>query len=207
MLKVVATLIASNAQITTELARLHAALAQLAVAQSSSHITDSSSNLVGKEAIMTISDGSGAGSLAAYQEIRQRNWHGRLGRTHMVDVDRMHDSRRVELDSYLLRTINAIFPVRSPCTAINAVGVFATLSSFGLRMEDRGPLADDSLFAVSNVEDKPTITRLQNCTAYYYTTGTNQLGDYWNASALETLTELARYRGLFTAEGFLEGIM
>lgn len=138
--------------------------------------------------------------------MRERNWHGRLGRAHMVDVDRMLPSGRQELDRYLHRTIKAMFPVGGGYTTINSDTTFATLSAFGLRMEDRGPLAGVSIFADPTDLQKPTIARLQNYAAAYYTTGTGKFGDYWKALAMETLIELARYRGLFTVEGFLKAV-
>lgn len=155
---------------------------------------------------MALGDGSGAGSPEVFEAIRERNWHGRLGRTHMVDVDRMLPSARQELDRYLHRTIKAMFPVGGGYTIIDSDTTFATLSSFGLRMEDRGPLAGVTIVKDAADLQKPTIARLQNFTASYYNTSTTNVGNYWKALAMETLIELARYRGLFTAEGFLKAI-
>lgn len=124
----------------------------------------------------------------------------------MVDVDRMLPSGRQELDRYLHCTIKAMFPVGGGYTMINSDTTFATLSAFGLRMEDRGPLAGVSLFTDATDLQKSTVSRLQNFAAYYYTSSTEDFGDYWKAMAMETLIELARYRGLFTVEGFLKAV-
>lgn len=194
----------SNAHITAELAGLHAALGQLAAVQSSTHTTATTSNPPEKKQITAFSDGSGAGSPEAYQAMIEKNWHGRLGRTHMVDVDQMLGLARKELDSYLRRTISGSFPVGGTYNEINADTVFATLSSFGLRLEDRGSLADVAIFGDSTDLQLPTTARLLNFGAHYYTARTNKYDVYWIAVALETLFELAKYRGLFGADGFLK---
>ncbi|KAL0631992.1 hypothetical protein Q9L58_009143 [Maublancomyces gigas] len=191
----------SNAQITTELASLHGALRQRAVVPNTS--TTTALAVSGKDPIKTI-DASGAGSLAAYQEIMKKNGHGRLGRTHMEDVDRLPDSARSELDIFLRRTILKMLPVSGGYSAIDADAVFAALSSFGLRLENRNPLADVTVFGDSC--DKTTIERLQNFCAHFYTASTNNFASYWRASAMETLIELARYRGLFGNDGFLKAV-
>lgn len=153
---------------------------------------------------MTASDGRGAASMEVYREICKGNWHGRLGRTHMVDVDRMLESRRRELDSYLMRTIRPMFPIDAAWTGIDADAVFAALSAFGLRMEQRGPLVENRFFSDPAIISKSTMTRIQNWSAHMYTSSTKKFDEYWKASAMETVTELARYRGLFTAEGWLK---
>lgn len=204
LLKAAAAVMSSNAHITAELAGLHAALGQLAAVQSSTHTTATASNPPEKKQITAVSDGSGAGSPEAYQEMIKRNWHGRLGRTHMADVDQMLDLARKELDSYLRRTISAAAPVGGNYTEINADTVFATLSAFGLRLEDRGALADVTIFIDSTDLQVPTTARILNYSAHYYTTRANKFDCYWMALALETLLELAQYRGLFGADGFLK---
>lgn len=190
----------SNAQVATEFAELHAALIQRAA------VTDANttaSTLPVMERVSTI-DGSGAGSPELYQEIMKLNGHGRLGRTHMEDVDRLVETARNELDNYLRRTIRTMMPVGGSYQGLNADVVFATLSAFGLRLEDRGPLADLTIFDDSGKWDAATIMRLQNFSAHYYTAQTNKYDNYWKGYALETLIELARYRGLFSPAGFLK---
>lgn len=190
----------TNAQITAELAGLHAAVARLEALQLSTtqnpHVT---------ERIAILGNGSGAGSPAAYQDMITRNWHGRLGRTHMVDVDQMQDSTRKELDCFLRRTIHLLVPVGTKFTIINPDLLFATLSAFGLRLDDRGPLADVTITADSNLHHKPTLARLQNFSASYYTRSDTYV-NYWKGLAMETVIELARYRGLFGADGFLTAV-
>lgn len=132
----------------------------------------------------------------------KRSWHGRLGRTHMVDVDQLVDTARKELDCYLRRTIHTMFPPNAGYKNITPDTIFATLSAFGLRLEDRGPLADVTIFTDREHMGKPTLTRLQNFSAHYFT----HSGDYWKAAAMETLIELARYRGLFGTDGFLKEV-
>lgn len=221
---VVATMATTNAQLTTEVAGLHAEVARLAAIQSptgaglNAEITrlhaevarlaviqspaTSKANLQ-DERIATTGDGSGAGSPGIYQEIIKRNWHGRLGRAHMADVDRMLDAAKKELDCYLRRTIRVMLPVGGNYTEVNPDTLFATLSAFGLRLEDRGPLADVTIFTDAARTEAPTINRLQNWSAFYYTNN-GTYGSYWRGSAMETLLELARYRGLFDAGGFLK---
>lgn len=190
----------SNAQITTELASLHGALRHRAAVPNTS---TTALVVSGKDPIGTL-DASGAGSLAAYQEIMKKNGRGRLGRTHMEDVNRLPDSARSELDIFLRRTILAMLPVGGSYTEINTDAVFAALSAFGLRLEDRNPLADVTVFNDSC--NKTTIERLQNFCAHFYTASTNNFASYWRASAMETLIELARYRGLFGNDGFLKAV-
>lgn len=124
----------------------------------------------------------------------------------MVDVDRMFPSARTELDIYLNRTIKALFPINGGYTIVNPDTTFATLSAFGLRLEDRGPLGDGAIPNDDTIEDESTILRMKNHAAFDYTYGTRKFEQYWRASALETLVELARYRGLFSEEGFLNGV-
>lgn len=154
----------------------------------------------------TCIDGSGAGSREIYDEVRTRNWHGRLGRTTIAEVDRMLPVAREELDRYLHRTIKLMFPVGSKFAVCSADPVFATLAAFGLRLEDRGGFAGGPIFVDAEHTHKPTTVRLQNYAAHYYAASTQKFAEYWKASAMETLFELARYRGLLTAEGFLKEV-
>lgn len=132
-----------------------------------------------------------------------KNGHGRLGRTHMEDVDRMNETARIELDNYLRRTIQNKVPVGIGYSDIGADQVFATLSTFGLRLEDRGLMVDAPVLPDGELINTGTIRRLQNYARHYYTARTNKFEVYWEASAIETLVELARYRGLWAADGFL----
>lgn len=140
--------------------------------------------------------------LEYYQLMIKRNGNGRLGRTHMAYVDQMLDAAKKELDCYLRRTIKIMVPVDAKYVLVSPDTVFATLSAFGLHLEDRGPLADVTVFEDAIHQGVSTVRRLENFTAYFYTPGSG-FERYWRASAIETLFELARYRGLFNAKGFL----
>lgn len=115
----------------------------------------------------------------------------------------MGKTARMELDNYLRRTIQNKVPVGGGYSEIGADQVFATLSTFGLRLEDRGLMADAPVFLDGDNINVGTIRRLQNYARHYYTARTNKFEVYWEASAIETLVELARYRGLWAADGFL----
>lgn len=205
LFKASAAIMTTNANITAELARLHAELGRLAAIQLSSDAKTTIFDLPATSQISVTSDGSGAGSPEDYQEMQKTNWHGRLGRTHMVDVDKLCHSAREELDNYLRRTIKAMLPVNGQYTEIIPDRIFGALSTFGLRLEDRGQLADVNIFLDSGNIEKPTLTRLRNWSACYYRSN-SAYGGYWKASAMETLIELARYRGLFGADGFLKNL-
>ncbi|KAL0632095.1 hypothetical protein Q9L58_009027 [Maublancomyces gigas] len=196
-------IITANAHIAAGHAALRDAVQRLETVRLSTNIKTMSSDLSCNKQIVTTGDGSGAGSPEVFREITIRNWHGRLGRTHMVDVDHMLDSSKKELDCYLRRTINALFPVRGMYKKVDYDTVFATLSAFGLRLEDKGPMADVTIFSDSLNQEATTMARLQNLGAYYLT-NTGTFENYWKSSALETLIELARYRGLFGVDGFLK---
>lgn len=189
-----------TARATAELASLHATLIQQAALPVSNATTAASAPPATDLATV---DRSAAGSIEAYQEIMKKNGHGRLGRTHMEDVDLLVETARTELDSYLRRTIHLIVPVGGGYCSIDADKVFATLSTFGLRLEDRSPMADVTIFDDSKNHDTATIRRLQNFGRHFYTAKTGKYEYYWNGFAIETLLELARYRGLFGADGFL----
>lgn len=186
-----------NAQITSELADLHGET-------TTNHSTNTTASAIPAMEHITATGGSGAGSVAVYQQIMKMNGHGRLGRTHMEDVDRLPEAARNELDIFLRRTIKSTVPVGGSFSANNPDAVFATLSAFGLRLENRGLLADVTLLSDSANHNKPTIARLQNMCAYWYTDNSSSFDNYWRASAIETLIELARYRGLFGNDGFLK---
>lgn len=192
----------TNKDISTELTALREEVARLATSHTSvdKQATTTDSPPIEKFAIT--GDGSGAASPEVYQKMITSSWSGRLGRTHMVYVDKMEASTRTELDCYLRRTINKSFPVGGTYSTVMSDTVFATLAAFGLRLEDRGPLADVTIFNDSSHQDKVTLSRIRNLSAYYYRRG-EDYDSYWRASAMETLIELARYRGLFNSEGFL----
>lgn len=188
----------SNAQITAELVNLHATLAHEPLVRSSTG-TDSTGHPT-----MAVSDGSGAGSLEAFEEVRTTNWHGRLGRTTMGEVDRMLPGAREELDRYIIRTIKHMFPVGTVFAGCVPDPIFATLAAFGLRLEDRGAYAEGPIFSDVDHVHKPITVRLKNYSAHYYSATTGKFTEYQKALAMETLFELARYRGLLTEEGFLK---
>lgn len=115
----------------------------------------------------------------------------------------MLDSSKKELDCYLRRTMNAMFPIRGDHKPITPDTVFATLSAFGLQLEDRGSMADVTIFNDSENLGATTMVRLQNVGAHYLTNwGT--LENYWKSSVMETVIELAKYRGLFRVDGSLK---
>lgn len=194
----------TNTNISAELALLRAEVGRLAACQPPEETQATTTNPPVAERIVITGDGSGAGSPEVYQEMIARGWTGRLGRTHMLEVDLMFVPARMELDCYLRRTIHKMFPVGGTYVTINPDTVFAALAVFGLRLEDRGPLADVTIYNDQNNVDKPSISRMQNWCALYLRRGDNY-NDYWRGSAMETLIELARYRGLFNSEGFLKG--
>lgn len=132
-----------------------------------------------------------------------KHGHGRLGRTHMEDVDRLGEPARAELDNYLRRVLHRTVPVGGAWSPLDADQVFATLATFGLKLEDRGLMADATVTADINNHNIATIKRLQNWGRHFYSGKTGQFKAYWDGSAVETLVELARYRGLFNDDGFL----
>lgn len=145
--------------------------------------------------------GHGASSSSIYEAMTARAWTGRLGRTHMAEVDKLSPTALLELDCYLRRTIHRAIPVDGAYGEINADNVFAALAVFGLRLEDRGAMADVTVF-----DDTPTrsqMARMQNLGALYLRRG-NKYDYYWKGSAMETLVELACYRGLWDADGFVK---
>lgn len=207
----VATMTATNAQLIAQVAGLQTEVARLSAIQSStdtkldSGLAATQTSKQGGPGEITITgDGSGAGSPEVYQEMVEKNWHGRLGRAHMVDVDRMPDAARKELDCFLRRTIKAMFPVGANYTEVKPDPVFATLSAFGLRLEDRGSLADVVIFNDNDNNRVSTVRRMRNFSAFYYAGRTSNFDNYWRGSAIETVLELARYRGLWNVEDFLK---
>lgn len=204
LLKAAAAVMTSNAEITRELAALHRAIGPWDAVSGSN--TDTATETPSAEEPTTTIGRSGAGSVAIYEQILKKKGHGRLGRTHMDDVDGLPETARNELDTYLRRIITATVPPGGGYTAINTDAVFATLSAFGLGLEDRTSLADVVVFNDSSFQNRPTIARLQNYAAHYYSGSTNKFDKYWKASAMETIIELARYRGLFGGDGFLKAV-
>lgn len=194
-------LLSDLAVIHAEIAGLRAKVGRLADGQSSETKAITSDPPL-TERISITGDGSGAGSPEVYRDMVARAWTGRLGRTHMVDVDQMSVPVKKELDCYLRRTIHKMFPVGSVYVTIDQDTVFATLAVFGLRLEDRGTMADVQIYSDEKHQDKPPLSRMQNYGSMYLRNGGNW-DNYWKGSAIETLIELARYRGLFNGEGFL----
>lgn len=194
-------LLSDFASTHAEIAGLRAEVGHLTADQSSStKATTSDPPLT--ERISITGDGSGAGSPEVCRDMVARAWTGRLGRTHMVDVDQLSTTVKNELDCYLRRTIHKMFPVGGVYVTINQDTVFTTLAVFGLRLEDRGPMADVAIYSDAKYQDKPPLSRMQNYGAMYLRNGGN-CDNYWRGSAMETLIELARYRGLFNSKGFL----
>ncbi|RPB09970.1 hypothetical protein P167DRAFT_607640 [Morchella conica CCBAS932] len=151
----------------------------------------------------TIASGRGCASPELFQKLIKKNWHGRLGRTHMVDVDALPAAALSELDCLIRRKLHANFPRGKPNVAPDADTIFASLAALGLRLEDRGayadlPIANDT----ETLLDKPMLRRGTNHAAWYVNKGNYM--DYWRGVVQETLIELARYRGLFDEEGFLK---
>lgn len=209
VLKAVVALMSTNTNTNAELALLRAEVRRLAACHSSAETLASAdtnaptSNPPVTERISITGDGSGAGSPKVYQEMVSRAWTGRLGRTHMLDVDRMSGSARKELDCYLRRTIHNSFPVGGDYVPVNQDTVFATLAVFGLRLEDRGAMADVTIYNDTPTPVRSHLSRMQNFGALYFRRG-ESYDCYWKGSAIETLVELARYRGLLNSEGYLK---
>lgn len=174
LLETISALTMANARAAAELATAHAALVQRT--QLRADMTTTTTRATPPEKALSEANGSGAGSTAVYEEIMKKNGHGRLGRTHMEDVDRLIDTARSELDNYLRRTIHLMAPVGGAYSTVDADKVFATLSTFGLRLEDRGPMADATVLDDSKNYDTATIRRLQNLGRHYYTAGTQIYG-------------------------------
>lgn len=186
------SVVASNAQILFELAELRASLRQPQPPAVPVPVIP-----------VPATAGSGAGSTAIYEQIMSKHGQGMLGRTNMSDVDRLLPSVRAELDRYLRRTILAITPVGAVFGGINSDVVFATLSAFGLCLEDRDPLFNGPLFIDNNNTNTGTLRRLQNYCTNLYTGSNTNFANYWKALAMETLYQVAKYRGLFGVDGFL----
>ncbi|RPB07372.1 hypothetical protein P167DRAFT_540185 [Morchella conica CCBAS932] len=151
----------------------------------------------------TIASGSGAASPEIFQEIIKTNWHGRLGRTHMVDVDALPATALSELDCLLRRKLHASYPRARDRLTPDVDTIFASLAALGLRLEDRGAYADlPAIHDLGTLRNTPTIKRVINSAAWWTTH--EKYADYWQGLVLETLVELARYRGLFDDEGYLK---
>ncbi|KAI5847986.1 hypothetical protein DFP73DRAFT_543804 [Morchella snyderi] len=151
----------------------------------------------------TIASGRGCASPELFQKLIKKNWHGRLGRTHMADVDALSATALSELDCLIRRKLHANFPRGHGSVAPDADTIFASLAALGLRLEDRGAYADLPIANDNNeLKDKPTIRRATNHAAWYISKG--DWADYWRGVAQETMVELAKYRGLFDDEGFLK---
>lgn len=193
LVETISELASANARATAELAKLHVELLERASPHSP----------IIPPTLPATAPGSGAGSLTIYHEIMAKNSQGRLGRTHMEDVDHLSESVRTELDNYLRRMIHRTVPVGGGYCSFDTDQVFATLATFGLRLEDRDPMADVTVFDDSKNHDTATIRRLQNFARHYYAVEMGKYERYWRALALETLIQLARYRGLFGADGFV----
>lgn len=120
----------------------------------------------------------------------------------MVDVDALPATALSELDCLLRRKLHAIFPRGGAYIEADADTIFASLAALGLRLEDRGAYADLPIVNSDTLKDHPTIRRGLNKFSWYISKG--KWGEYWKAVVLETLVELARYRGLIDDEGFVK---
>lgn len=153
---------------------------------------------------LTVASGRGAASPEIFQEMTKNNWHGRLGRTHMVEVDALPATALTELDSFLRRKLQAILPKGESRQTPDADSIFGCLAALGIRLEDRGRYNDFKVVDEASMKQDSTAKRARHLTAYYYANRAFTHGGYWPGFALETLVELARYRGLFDDEGFLK---
>lgn len=197
VLQKAAALVLTNSDLSIELALLRAELARLSPHDSPPQ--SSPAPLPAQTSI--IGSGRGASSPSVYESMSARAWTGRLGRTHMAEVDQLSAPALQELDCYLRRTIHKTVAVDCAYVDLNHDNVFAALAVFGLRLEDRGIMADATIFTDTPVRSQRA--RLQNWGALNLRRGSNY-DAYWKGSAMETLVELARYRGLFDDEGWLK---
>ncbi|KAI5836979.1 hypothetical protein DFP73DRAFT_620564 [Morchella snyderi] len=145
--------------------------------------------------------GRGCASPELFQKLTKPNWHGRLGRALMADVDALPDWALFELDCLLRRKLHAILPWGGGYAAPDADMIFASLAALGLRLQDRGAYADVPVLDDGTLLDQPTLRRGTNVAAWYASRG--MWGEYWQGM-VETVLELARYRGLFDDEGFVK---
>lgn len=146
--------------------------------------------------------GRGAASVEVFQKTAKTNWHGRLGRTHMAEVDALPAAALTELDSFLRRKLYQIYPRGGSYSPPEVDTIFASLATLGLQLEDRSPYADLPNFTDHNTKDAATLWRGRQWAGWFYSRDASYV-DYWKGYAVETLLELARYRGLFDDEGFL----
>lgn len=121
----------------------------------------------------------------------------------MVDVDALPATALSELDCLLRRKLHACYPRFRDESAPDVDAIFASLATLGLRLEDRGAYADLPVIGDTvTLRNTPTIKRGMNSVALFATYEDSAL--YWKGVVLETLVELARYRGLFDDEGYLK---
>ncbi|KAI5844676.1 hypothetical protein DFP73DRAFT_631898 [Morchella snyderi] len=151
----------------------------------------------------TDATGHGAASPEVFQRILKTNWHGRLGRAHMVDVDALPPAALMELDSLLRRKLQCIFPHGAVHNVVDAENIFACLASLGLRLEDRTRYVDARLVGDDTICSDSTVKRARTLSAFYHANLKMKHEGYWRGFVLETLVELARYRGLFDDDGYL----
>lgn len=121
----------------------------------------------------------------------------------MVDVDALPATALSELDCLLRRKLHACYPRAHDKSAPDVDAIFASLATLGLRLEDRGAYADlPVIHDTATLRNTPTIKRAMNSAAWFTTN--DESAGYWEGVVLETLVELARYRGLFDNEGYLK---
>ncbi|KAI5850582.1 hypothetical protein DFP73DRAFT_591492 [Morchella snyderi] len=111
--------------------------------------------------------GRGAASPEVFKEIIKINWHGRLGRAHMMDVDALPPAALMELDGIMRRKLRGLFPCGVGCTySINADETFAGLAALGLRLENRDRYMCQILGDNTLLKDSTT-KRARDLAAYY----------------------------------------
>ncbi|KAI5839435.1 hypothetical protein DFP73DRAFT_634625 [Morchella snyderi] len=147
--------------------------------------------------------GRGAGSPQIFKQITKTNWHGRLGRAHMADVDALPTAALMELDGLVRRKLRGLFPPGAACTySLNADETFGGLAALGLRLENRDRYMCQ-IFADGSLLKDSTSKRARNLAEYYYANEKYAHNEYLRGFLIETLVELGRYRGLFDDEGSL----
>ncbi|KAH0604942.1 uncharacterized protein H6S33_004924 [Morchella sextelata] len=153
----------------------------------------------------TIASGRGAASPEVFKQMSKTNWHGRLGRAHMADVDALTPPTLMELDSLVRRKLQSFFPHGAMhSTNIEPDHIFACLAALGLRLEDRPRYVGFPIVGGDTIVNDSTDKRARQLTAFFYANQTLADSGYWRGALLETLLEIARYRGLFDNEGFLK---
>lgn len=121
----------------------------------------------------------------------------------MADIDALPTTVLNELDCFLRRRLRGIFPRGAAYSMPDAEDVFAKLATLGVRLDERTRYVEYPTVSDDKVLNEGTIKRARHLVAYCYANMNFTRTGYLRGCALETLTELARYRGLFDDDGFV----